>query len=114
LPDLAGSTVDHRLPERMHTHHSASVDPESRLAEMLGAREVTVCSWHHQAIRRLAPGLRPVAWAEDGVIEAVEHDENALCVAVQWHPEMQLDDPAQGRLLRAFVNLAASRPSPRG
>jgi putative glutamine amidotransferase len=106
LPDLGTSTVDHRLPERLHTHHRATVDPASRLAGMLDATEVTVCSWHHQAIDRLAPGLKVVAWAEDGVIEAVEHESHAAAIAVQWHPEMQLDDPAQQRLFRAFVELA--------
>ena len=64
-------------------------------------------SWHHQAIDRLAPGLKAVAWAEDGIIEAVEHESHPLCIAVQWHPEMQLDDPAQLRLLRGFIELAS-------
>jgi len=44
--------------------------PTSRLAALLGSTVVKVCSWHHQAIRTLAPGLRAVAWAEDGIIEA--------------------------------------------
>ena len=106
LPDLGDSTVEHRLPERLHTHHSARVAPSSRLAELLGATEVTVCSWHHQAIDRLASGLRAVAWAQDGIIEAVEHESQPVCVAVQWHPEMQLEDAAQQRLMRGFVGLA--------
>jgi len=106
LPDVATSTVEHRLPERLHTHHPARVDPSSRLAELLGATEVRVCSWHHQAIDRLADGLRAVAWADDSIIEAVEHESHAGCVAVQWHPEMQLQDPAQQRLLSGFVDLA--------
>jgi putative glutamine amidotransferase len=105
LPDLGVSTVEHRLPEKLHTHHSAAVAPDSRLATLLGATAVTVCSWHHQGVRTLAPGLKAVAWAEDGIIEAVEHEGHALCIAVQWHPEMQLDDPAQRHLFRAFVEL---------
>jgi putative glutamine amidotransferase len=107
LPDLGASTVEHRLPERLHTHHQAAVEPASRLANMLGSTEVTVCSWHHQAIDRLAPGLKAVAWAKDGIIEAVEHETHTLAVAVQWHPEMQLDDPAQQRLFCAFIQLAS-------
>jgi putative glutamine amidotransferase len=107
LPDLGTSTVEHRLPERLHTHHRAIVDPVSRLAGMLGSTEVTVCSWHHQAIDRLAPGLKAVAWAEDGIIEAVEHESHAFAIAVQWHPEMQLDDAAQQSLFRAFIELAS-------
>ena len=108
LPDLGTSTVEHRLPERLHNHHAARVEPSSRLAALMGSTEVTVCSWHHQGIARLAPGLRAVAWAEDGIIEAVEHEEHPLCVGVQWHPEMQMDDPAQQRLVRSFVKSACA------
>lgn len=111
LPDLGCSTVEHRLPERMHTHHRARVAADSRLADHLGSLEVTVCSWHHQGISRLAPGLKAVAWADDGIIEAVEHEAHASCIAVQWHPEMQLDDPAQQRLMGSFVALAAGSKS---
>jgi putative glutamine amidotransferase len=108
LPDLAEKTVDHRLPERMHTTHRARIEPASRLAELLGSSDVSVCSWHHQAIRRLAPSLRAVAWADDGIIEAVEHESHALSIAVQWHPEMQLEEPAQRRLFERFVELCAN------
>jgi putative glutamine amidotransferase len=87
------------------------VAADSRLADHLGSLEVTVCSWHHQGISRLAPGLKAVAWADDGIIEAVEHEAHASCIAVQWHPEMQLDDPAQQRLMRSFVALAAGSKS---
>lgn len=108
LPDLAAGKVEHRLPERLHTTHIATVAADSRLAGLLGSRELSVCSWHHQAIRTLAPRLRPVAWAEDGIIEAVELDSHPNWIAVQWHPEMQLDDPVQRRLFRAFVEICAN------
>jgi putative glutamine amidotransferase len=104
LPDLATATVVHRLPERLHTHHDASIAPDSRLAALLGSTVVKVCSWHHQAIRTLAPGLRAVAWAEDGIIEAVEHEKNERAIAIQWHPEMQMEDPAQRRLFERFID----------
>ena len=107
LPDLGTSTVEHRLPERLHSHHRARVESASRLASFLGSTEVTVCSWHHQAIDRLAPSLEPVAWADDGIIEAVELESHPLAIAVQWHPELQMEDPAQQRLLRSFVELAS-------
>jgi putative glutamine amidotransferase len=59
------------------------------LERTLGTRRATVNSRHHQAIRDLAPGLRAVAWSEDGVIEAAEPaDASASWIlAVQWHPE---------------------------
>lgn len=71
------------------SHHPVRVEPGSLLERTLGARTATVNSRHHQAIRDLAPGLRAVAWAEDGVIEGAEPADAAApwLVAVQWHPE---------------------------
>jgi putative glutamine amidotransferase len=103
LPDVIGDAVDHRLPERQPATHPVRIDADSRLAAILGRTTCDVISWHHQAIDRLGDGLRPVAWASDGVIEAIEHVQHPWCVAVQWHPEMQLDDPLQARLFRALV-----------
>jgi putative glutamine amidotransferase len=52
--------------------------------------------------------LRPVAWAEDGVIEALEQEGNPNLLAVQWHPELSAaDDPAQQGLFDRLVMLAA-------
>lgn len=106
LPEAVGERVDHRLravTDRQPTAHPVRVDPDSRLAAILGVTECEVVSWHHQAIDRLGDDLRPVAWAEDGVIEAVEHVAHPWCIAVQWHPEMQLGDPIQARLFQALV-----------
>jgi putative glutamine amidotransferase len=103
LPDHYGQQVAHRLEPRDTSMHSVRIDPDSRLAQLLGTTHAEVRSWHHQAIDTLGDGLRPVAWAEDGVIEAVEHVEHPWCIGVQWHPEMQLDDAGQQRLFRALV-----------
>jgi putative glutamine amidotransferase len=69
--------------------HAVRIEPGSLLEKTLGARSITVNSRHHQAIRELAPGLRAVAWAEDGLIEAVEAVDAGApwTLAVQWHPE---------------------------
>lgn len=71
------------------TDHDVRVEPGSLLERTLGVRSATVNSRHHQAIRDLAPGLRAVAWAADGVIEGAEPVDASLpwTVAVQWHPE---------------------------
>jgi len=59
---------------------------------------------HHQSIRDLAPGLRATAWAADGVIESVEpRDTNApWTLAVQWHPEEDLDAAVFGSFAEAL------------
>lgn len=71
------------------SRHAVRIEPGSLLERTLGMRRATVNSRHHQAIRDLAPGLRAVAWSEDGVIEAAEPaDAGASWIlAVQWHPE---------------------------
>ena len=67
-------------------------------------------SWHHQAICDLAEPLRPVAWAADGVIEAIEHPTHRWLLGVQWHPELTADQEAgQQRLFDELVRVASVR-----
>ena len=105
LPEHYGDRVTHRAPPRQPSTHPVRIDTDSRLAAILGTTQAEVKSWHHQAIDRVGDQLRPVAWAEDGVIEAVEHVEHPWCIGVQWHPEMQLDDAAQQRIFRALIGI---------
>ncbi len=115
LPDVVGHDGHSPVPGAMG-EHKVTVDPASRLAGLLGARgragdpgaAVAVPTHHHQAVDRLAPGLVATAWAEDGIVEAVElADPSAhpFAYGVQWHPEAG-DDPG---LFRALVAAARAR-----
>jgi putative glutamine amidotransferase len=107
LPDVVGERVVHRSSQTEAAAHAVRVAAESRLAERLGATELpAVPSWHHQAIDRLGAGLRPVAWAADDVIEAVELRGEAQLVAVQWHPELAGATASGGGLFEALVSRA--------
>lgn len=85
------------------TDHTIRIAPDSALAAAFGGAAdcARVNSRHHQAIRDLAPGLRAVAWSDDGLIEAVEPADPAApwMLAVQWHPE----DLAERALFQAFA-----------
>jgi len=107
VPERFGERVAHRLPPRRRSQHPVHIETGSRLAQLIAVTEPDVCSWHHQAIDRVGQGLRPVAWADDGVIEAIEHTMHPWCIGVQWHPEMQLGDANQQRLFAGLV--AATR-----
>ncbi len=77
----------------------------------MGATTVTPMSWHHQAVDRLGDGLRVVATAPDGTIEATEHRTHPWLASVQWHPELTADtDPTQQRLFDALVAASGGTP----
>jgi putative glutamine amidotransferase len=77
----------HRSDDYDQHAHEVHLEPGSGLARLYGETGPRrVVSIHHQAIKRLAPGLQVEARAEDGVIEAVRGTSGYLC-AVQWHPE---------------------------
>jgi putative glutamine amidotransferase len=112
LPDVTDGTVDHRQTAsgRMPTHR-VRIESGSRLAEIVGAEELEVNSFHHQAVDRLGRGLRAVAWSPDGVVEAIEEPGVGLLLGVQWHAETLVEGPAHARLFEALVT--ASRPAER-
>ncbi len=88
--------------------HHVEIDQDSALGKTLGG-ECLVNSRHHQAVRNVAPGLRVVAKAPDGVIEAVENDDSSI-QAVQWHPEnLWQNDPAQERIFTDFFKRVQKR-----
>ena len=116
LPDHVGEEIAHSLPPREPTPHAIRVEKGSGLAEILGKTEFDAESWHHQAIREIAPGLTAVAQAPDGTIEAVEKKDHPWLYAVQWHPELTAEkDPVQQRLFNALTEAAlAARKSATG
>jgi len=112
---MGGSLVQHlddhdvRGHGRSHLAHTIEVDPESELGQAALEHKIRVNSFHHQAVKTLAPGLEQTARGEDGTVEGVE-SEDGLIVAVQCHPEeLTTDLPWARRLFERFVARAASR-----
>lgn len=67
--------------------HGVTFAEGSLLASIYGAASLAVNSFHHQAVDDAGSLFRPTAWAEDGVMEAMESTEHKPMMAVQWHPE---------------------------
>jgi putative glutamine amidotransferase len=112
---MGGSLVQHledhdvRALGRSHLAHSIKVEAESELGRAVGGGGIRVNSLHHQAVRTLAPGLRPTARGEDGTVEGLESDDG-LIVAVQCHPEeLTADAPWARTLFERFVARARNR-----
>jgi gamma-glutamyl-gamma-aminobutyrate hydrolase PuuD len=101
LPDVVGSTV-HCPTVGQFSHHRVATLADSRLATIIGSG-ADVQTHHHQALDRIAPELQPTAWAEDGIVEAVESQRFGWVVGVQWHPEVDGGEA----LFSALVTAAA-------
>ncbi len=95
--------------KRDHLAHPVAVDPDSRLAGILGGSVVEVNSLHHQAVRQLAPDLVLTASSPDGIVEAVELPDHPFGLAVQWHPEWLTAHAPMRALFKAFSDAARER-----
>ncbi len=98
------STARHRTSAT--PAHSIEIVPGTRLSAIAADSPTwDVNSRHHQAIVRLADGLRVSARdVENGVIEAVERPDKHFILGVQWHPEnMWATDARQAALFQAFA-----------
>jgi putative glutamine amidotransferase len=97
---------------RPQPSHPIRVTAGSALADLTGALTLDVNSMHHQGIKQLAPALSSVAYAPDGLVEAVEPADLArfpFLLGVQWHPEelVRGGDPAARRLFEGLIAAGA-------
>lgn len=100
LPTEHPSELEHhQKPPYDAPSHRVELVTHTPLFTLLGRETMEVNSYHHQAVRKLAPALEPMAYAEDGLIEAVWMPEHRFLWAVQWHPEYNYKVSAESRKL---------------
>ena len=101
-----GGTLHQHIGSEDHwfAYHPVEVEPDSRLAAAIGgttaARGHCV---HHQALDRVADGLRVVGRSADGIVHAAEVDSARWIVGTQWHPEDSADTDSQQQSLFAAL-----------
>jgi anthranilate synthase component 2/putative glutamine amidotransferase len=100
LPDVENART-HDPGPGLYQRREVRTEPGTQVHRLLGPAASVACH-HHQAVHRIAPELTPTAWAEDGVVEAVEAVGRRFCLGVQWHPEEGTDH----RLFAALVAAA--------
>lgn len=100
----AGALQHKQAAPRDHLSHRVQVEPGTLLARAAGFDRLRVNSFHHQAVKRAAPGYRVNAVAADGVAEGIESESHRFVLGVQWHPEnLHRTDQAARQLFSAFV-----------
>ena len=109
LPSQVNGSIQHsQTNHRSVPIHQVTLAGHSRLAKIIQSTTVNVNSLHHQAIDALGKGLAAVGHSPDGLIEAVEIEENGFVVGVQWHPESMVPGSVEmSRLFSQFVHSAS-------
>jgi len=113
IPDQHPNAVLHDYPgedgieARTALVHLVKIEEGSQISKIFGEPILNVNSLHHQGIKDVAPGLKAVAYAPDGLVEAVELPQHPFGIAVQWHPEWLTDQEPIRRLFSAFIEASA-------
>lgn len=101
--------LEHRMTmyDRNVPSHTVKIVPGSRLAAITGSDSAWVNSFHHQAVRDVAPGFVKVAESDpDGVTEAIELPGERFVLGVQWHPEGLTENDEAQAIFRALIKAA--------
>ncbi len=107
---LDGALAHSQKKPHRHTSHAVKPVGNSLLSRIVGKRSLLVNSTHHQSVKDVGNGLVASAAATDGVIEAVETENNGgFVLGVQWHPEFLTTRGAHCSLFKALVRRAAKR-----
>ena len=104
IPSQYKTEIQHqRIVKGLEIYHTATLDKDSRLAQILGAWEdIRVNSSHHQSVKDLANGFKIVGKAPDGIVEAMENEDGSI-LCVQWHPERMQDEEVYRKLFADFI-----------
>ena len=112
LPATDAAGVEHRQSAPGESlSHPIEIEPETRLAGILGAGTLEVNSFHHQAVHELGRDLVVSARAADGVVEAIEDPRHPFLIGVQWHAEFLIGREPEANLFRAFIEAARAGAS---
>lgn len=111
IPSEIATDILHRQKEAGQlTTHEVGIISDTPLMELIGEEKMPVNSFHHQSIKALGEGLEVMAFADDGIIEAVYHNGESYIMGYQWHPEKLLDtDPYKKVLFDDFIKASKEK-----
>ncbi len=85
---VKGSFVKHsQKAPRSYGTHTIDITEGSMIHKQLGVKSIAVNSYHHQAVKDVAPGFKVTAVSKDGIVEVIEKIDSDCVWGVQFHPE---------------------------
>lgn len=110
LPTQAPSALTHhQAPPYDAPVHTVLLVENTPLHALPGETTIAVNSYHHQTVKTLAPSLRAMAYATDGLVEAAYMLGKKYVWAVQWHPEFSFLKDANSRTISEQKNQLKQR-----
>ena len=107
LPDVVGHNR-YQVGDGFFHPEPMTLESHSLIATIYGGNSATGHVYHHQGINLVAPGLSVTARGFDGVVQAVEIADHPFGLAVQWHPEENLEDIV---LFEALIQASTAQAS---
>lgn len=104
--DISSFYLEEPNPSSIFPVKKIRIKPDSKLAQILGVRQLRVNAIHHQAVKEPGEGMRIVAKEANLVVQATEHTTEKFLIGVQWHPEYLPNHKEQRRLFKALVQNA--------
>ena len=103
---LGGTLIQHM--DEPHINKLSTIEFSNFDADLgVSDSSLTVSCFHHQSIDSLAQGITPLAYADEGHIEAVRYPSDAWAFGVQWHPEDNYKEvQGQMEIVKTFINAA--------
>lgn len=106
IPEDLPTAIPHRDPQDPGHRHSLEIAPGSLMERVYGDGEIRVSSRHHMAIDEVAPGFQVTARCPDGVVEAIEYEnEEWIALGTQFHPENGAASALDVRIFEEFLDL---------
>jgi putative glutamine amidotransferase len=111
--DLTADIPGLHLRRTVLAKKHVTIEPDTRLAEVMGVCDLKVNSLHRQGVRDVGAGLRTAAHDASGIVQAIEAlpGRAEFLMGVQWHPEYLVHYPAQRRLFAALTRAARGHAS---
>jgi putative glutamine amidotransferase len=110
LPTERPEALQHRHPPEPGLRHAIAVVPKTHIEDIYGEGEIVVNSEHRCGIAKAGKGFRVGAQALDGVIEAIESDnERWFVLGIQWRPASASASGLDIQVFRGLIDAAAQR-----
>ncbi len=111
IPSTARSSIQHLQRATAPVPiHRITLKKGSHLQKIAGQASLRVNSYHHQAVKKIAPGFEITATAPDGIVEGIESRRHRFVLGVQFHPEMMFREfPVFKKIFQKLVQEAAAK-----